>query len=88
MVDASGADINWRVMTKVYSDTMFSDTTSVIGNTCTQIHMTSEFYASEDPMKSKAEAHISLEKCCREDVIPYILVTDRAREELYGDWGK
>ena len=76
------------LMTKLYSDTMFSDTTSVIGNTCAQIHMTSEGYASGDPMKSKADAHISLEKFCREDGIPHILITDRAKEELYGDWGK
>ena len=76
------------IMTKVYSDTMFSDTTSVLGNTCAQLHMTSEGYATGDVMKSKADAHISLGKLCREDGIPHVLVTDRAKEELYGEWGK
>ena len=75
-------------MAKVYSDTMFSEATSAIGNTCAQIHITAEGYASGDPMKSKSEAHESLDKFCREDGIPRILVTNRAREELYGEWGR
>jgi len=75
-------------MTKVYSDTMFSEATSAIGNTCAQIHITAEGYASGDPMKSKSEAHESLDKFCREDGILHILVTNRAREELYGEWSR
>ena len=76
------------LMTKVYSNTMFSEKILVIGNTCAQLHMTAEGYASGDPLRSKADAHTSLEKFCREDGIPHKLVTDRAREELYGDWGR
>ena len=76
------------LMTKVYSNTMFSEKTSAIGNTCAQLHMTAEGYASGDPLRSKADAHTSLEKFCREDGISHILVTNRAREELYGDWGR
>ena len=72
-------------MTKVYSDTMFSEATSAIGNTCARIHITAEGYASGDPMKSKSKAHESLDKFCREDGILHILVTNRAREELYGE---
>ena len=75
-------------MTKVCSDTMFSEATSAIGNTCAQIHITAEGYASGDPMKSKSKAHESLDKFCREDGILHILVTNRAREELYGEWGR
>ena len=48
------------LMTKLYSDTMFSEKTSAIGNICAQLHMTVEGYASGEPMKSKADTHISL----------------------------
>ena len=72
-------------MIKVYSDTMFSDTTLVLGNTCAQIHMTLEGYASGDPMKSKVGAPLPLKKFCREDGTPHVLITDRAKKGLYSD---
>ena len=67
---------------------MFSETTSAIENTCAQLHMTSEGYASGDVMKSKAEANISLDNLYREDGIPHVLVTDRVKQALYGKWGQ
>ena len=74
--------------TKFYSDTMFSETTSIRGNTCAQLFVTSEGYVTGDVMKQKSDAYLALEKLCRDDGIPAVLVTDMTEEELYGDWGR
>ena len=79
---------NNYLRTNMYSDTHFASVKSVRGYTCAQVFVTREGYCEGDPMKSKADAYLSLERVCREVGIPRLLVTDRAGEELYGDWAR
>eukprot|EP00934_Nitzschia_sp_Nitz4_P001469 Nitzschia sp. Nitz4//scaffold498_size9664//494//4337//NITZ4_009088-RA/size9664-snap-gene-0.10-mRNA-1//-1//CDS//3329553087//1469//frame0 len=62
--------------TKVYTDTMFSSTPSVRGNTCAQLFVTAEGFAAGDTLPSKSLAHDSLEKFCRRYRIPSLLISD------------
>ena len=79
---------NRFLKTKMYTDTMFSETKSALGNTCAQLFVTAEGYADGDPLTTKADAYVSLERICRDVGIPKLLVSDGAREEQYGDWGR
>ena len=74
------------MFTKVYADTMFSSQKSVHGNTCAEIFMTSEGLVNGMVMKTNGEAYLALEKFCKEDGIPNLLVTDMEKKEMYGEW--
>jgi hypothetical protein len=74
--------------TTMYTDTLFKKVTSVRGNTCAQLFVTSEGFIAGKPMKSKADAHEVLEFVCREYGVPRLLVRDNAKEETLGDWGR
>ena len=73
---------------KVYADTIFSNKTSVHSNTCAKILITSEGLVSGMPMKTKGDVYLKLKKICKEDRIPNLLVTDMAKKEMYGEWGR
>jgi len=72
----------------MYTDTMFADKPSAKGNTCAQLFVTAEGFADRDTLKSKADAHLSLERICREVGISKLLISDGAQEELHGEWGR
>ena len=67
---------------------MFSSQKSVCGNTCAEMFMTSEGLVNGMVMKTKGEAYLALKKFCKEDEIPKLLMTDMAKEEMYGKWGR
>ena len=71
--------------TKVYADTMFANKKSVRGNTCAEILITSEGLVSGMALKSKGDAYLALKKFCKEFGIPNLLVTDMAKEEMFGE---
>ena len=56
--------------------------------TCIQLFVTAEGFADGMPLKSEGDAHEALEKVCQEVGIPKLLISDGAKQELYGDWGK
>ena len=66
---------------------MFSSITSVCGNTCAEILVTSKGLVSGMPMKTKGAAYLTPKNFYKEDGISNLLVTDRAKEEMYGEWG-
>jgi len=72
----------------MYTDTMFADKPSARGNTCAQLGVTAVGFADGDTLKSKADAHLSLERIFREIGIPKLLISDGAKEELHGEWGR
>jgi hypothetical protein len=72
----------------MYTDTFFKDKVSAHGNTCAQLFVTSEGFIAGKPMKSKADAHTVLEYVCRKYGVPKVLVSDRAKEEMFGEWGR
>jgi hypothetical protein len=76
------------IKTNMYTDTMFKEKPSVCGNTCFQLFVTSEGFVAGQPMKSKAHAYDALDYICRTYGVPQLLVSDNAKEETLGDWGR
>jgi hypothetical protein len=74
--------------TKMYTDTMFKEHPSARGNTCMQIFVTAEGFVTGEPMKTKSDAYISLDRVCRNFGVPQLLVSDNAKEETLGNWGR
>ena len=72
----------------VYTDTMFSKVKSLRGNTCMQIFCTDFHYIRAFPMKSKKEAHYTLEDFFRLVGIPAALIPDNAKELTLGNFLK
>ena len=58
------------LITKFYTETVFSSTPSALGNTCAQLFVTSEGHSKWDVIKNKSERYRALDKLCREDIIP------------------
>jgi Reverse transcriptase (RNA-dependent DNA polymerase) len=79
---------NRYLNTKMYTDTLFMSTPSARGSTCFQLFVTSEGFVAGKPLKSKADAYEVLEYVCRKYGVPKLLVSDGAREELLGNWGR
>eukprot|EP00590_Aulacoseira_subarctica_P006586 CAMPEP_0172433836 /NCGR_PEP_ID=MMETSP1064-20121228/69845_1 /TAXON_ID=202472 /ORGANISM="Aulacoseira subarctica , Strain CCAP 1002/5" /LENGTH=270 /DNA_ID=CAMNT_0013181965 /DNA_START=226 /DNA_END=1035 /DNA_ORIENTATION=+ len=76
-----------RLNTLLYSDTLFSNTKSTKGNTCAQLFVTDTQYVDIKGMKTKGEAGDKLNEFITTTGIPEGgLVTDGAKEELYGRW--
>lgn len=74
--------------TNMYTDTMFKEKASARGNTCIQLFVTSEGFVAGKPIKSKADAHEVLDYVCRTYGVPQLLVSDNAKEETLGNWGR
>ena len=70
----------------VFSDTLFSDTKSIRGNTCAQIFVTDKEYSTIYPLKSKSEAFVALNEFCHNIGLPNPIITDNAGEETDGEW--
>jgi hypothetical protein len=67
---------------------MFKEHTSARGNTCLQVFVTSEGFVTGLPMKSKSDAYLALDSVCRSYGVPKLLVSDNAKEETLGNWGR
>ena len=72
----------------MYTDTMFKEHPSACGNTCFQIFVTAEGFVTGEPMKSKSDAYLALDHVCRNYGVPKLLVSDNAKEESLGNWGR
>jgi hypothetical protein len=79
---------NRFLSTKMYIDTFFKDKISARGNTCAQLFITSEGFVAGKPLETKAEAYVVLENLCSKYGIPNLLVSDGAKEEQFGEWGR
>jgi hypothetical protein len=76
-----------RVEKQLYSDTLFAKTKSLRMHMCAQVSTNSTAYTKFYPMKSKKEAGERLERLNTElGVIPATIITDRAVEEMDGNW--
>ena len=74
--------------TTIYSDTFFSIAKSVCGYSCAQVFTDGYCFSSLYPLKSKGDAHYALMQFIHEVDIPKNLLTDRAPEEMHGEWGR
>jgi hypothetical protein len=72
----------------LYFDTLFSHVRSVRGHTCAQIFTDGHGFVRVHPMKNKSEAHHALMRFIHEVRVPKNLLTDRAPEEMRGEWGQ
>jgi hypothetical protein len=72
----------------MYTDTMFKEKASARGNTCVQLFVTAEGFVAGRPMKSKSDAYEALDSICRTYGVPQLLVSDNAKEETLGNWGR
>mmetsp|Transcript_62172 Transcript_62172/g.183825 ORF Transcript_62172/g.183825 Transcript_62172/m.183825 type:complete len:289 (-) Transcript_62172:1229-2095(-) len=72
----------------VWIDTLFSETASLSGNTCTQRFCAPPWFVDVFPMKRKAQAGESLGYFSNEWGIPRFLRTDQAQEEMHREWGR
>jgi hypothetical protein len=71
-----------------YTDTMFSSNESVRGYTCTQVFMDGHFFCRVYPMRMKGDAPHALMMFIHEVGVPKTLLSDRAFEEMRGQWGR
>ncbi len=74
-----------HLRTAVYSDTFFSDKTSVRGNTCAKISVTDIGHAKLYPMASKGNGCDKFDLYCSTVGIPNPIITDGAGEETGGE---
>ena len=65
---------------------MFSSCKSFRGNTCAQIFATDFHFVRAFPIKSKWEAHFTLDDFFTEVGVPRIMIPDNAKELTLGDF--
>jgi len=68
----------------MYSDTFFSNGTSIIGNKCGQLFATDFGYLKFVPMKLKSEAGYALQEMIREIGIPNHIHSGGSKELTLG----
>jgi hypothetical protein len=71
---------------KWYSDTFFTQITSVRQNTCGQIFTNGLGFNIPFPLATKGDASLGLDKFIQNVGIPQVLITDEAKEETLGAW--
>jgi len=75
-----------RLKCRMYSDTFFSNITSIHGHKCGQLFTTDFGYNKFVPMSNKSEAGYALQEMIREVGIPNHIHTDGAKELTQGRW--
>ena len=71
-----------RINTTFYTDTMFSKTKSLKGNTCAQIYTDGKGFIHADPIPSKKHAGKTLKRLIEDIGIPRKMIYDGAKEQV------
>jgi len=71
-----------------YSDTMFSNTQSVLGNSMAQLFANDQGFVKVVPMAHKSDAGFALSELIQDVGIPHHIHTDEAKELTLGTWKK
>ena len=78
-----------RLHCRLYSDTLFSECKSLLGNTCAQAFLVGDCgFSAIYGMPSKSEAGDKLNTFVKTYGIPEVLITDGAKEETMGTWNQ
>ena len=77
-----------RISCDVFTDTMFGKVKSLEGNTCAQIYATKFGFVDVRPIKSKKEAHYTLDSFFQQVGIPVAIIPDNAKELTEGEFRK
>ena len=72
----------------LFTDTMFSETKSRLGNTCAQVFTSRSGWTRAYPMTTKSEAHEALSLLFQREGRPTELVMDAANEQVKGKFRK
>jgi hypothetical protein len=77
-----------RLSHALYHDTLFSTITSARGNNCSQAYATDFCWSRNFPIKSKSEAHHTLDDLYHRYGVPTRLISDKAKELTLGQFAK
>jgi hypothetical protein len=75
-----------RLSTALYTDTMFASATSRRGNTCAQIYINDLEWCRAYPLRTKGDAHLSLDLLFPEEGVPNTMISDDAPELHAGEF--
>jgi len=75
-----------RLNTALYTDTMFPSITSQRGNTCTQIYVNNLEWCRAYPLRTKGDAHTSLDLLFPEEGVPNTMISDNTPELHAGEF--
>jgi hypothetical protein len=75
-----------RLSTALYTDTMFASVTSRRGNACAQIFVNDLEWCRAYPLKTKGDAHTSLDLLFPEEGVPNTIISDDTPELHAGDF--
>jgi hypothetical protein len=75
-----------RLSTALYTDTMFASATSRRGNTCAQIYVNNLEWCRAYPLRTKGDAHTSLDLLFPEEGVPNTMISDDAPELHAGEF--
>lgn len=77
-----------RLKHPVYHDTLFSSITSSRLNTCAEVYVTDFSWSRCFPMKSKSDAHYTLDELYHRYGVPDRLISDNAKELTQGEFAR
>ena len=77
-----------RLNVEMYTDTLIGRCKSLLGNTVAQVYATPFHWVAVEPMKSKSEAHYSLDNLFRKVGVPRVIIPDNAKELTEGMFKK
>ena len=75
-----------RLNVEMFTDTFIARMKSLMGNTCAQIYATSFHWVGVWPMKSKSEAHFTLDQLFSRVGVPRVIIPDNAKEMTQGQF--
>ncbi|CAB9505252.1 Reverse transcriptase (RNA-dependent DNA polymerase) [Seminavis robusta] len=75
-----------RLNIEMYTDTVYGKVTSLLGNKCAQVYCTPFHWCHVDPMKTKSEAHLTLDSLFQKIGVPRVLIPDNAKELTMGEF--
>jgi hypothetical protein len=75
-----------HLRTSVYTDTMFACVMSLSGNTCAQIYVNNLDWTRAYAMKSKGNAHETLDLLFHREGVPAEIISDGAKELVQGEF--
>jgi hypothetical protein len=77
-----------HIRSAIYTDTMFSKVKSLRQMTCAQIYVTSFHFTKAYPMKSKSDAHVTLDSLHHDVGVFHTIIPDNAKELTEGEFWK
>jgi hypothetical protein len=77
-----------HIRATVYTDTMFNRVKSIRQNTCAQVYVTKFHWTKAYPMRTKADAHLTLDQLHSDIGVFHTVVPDNAPELISGEFRK